>query len=244
MKYLFFDLSETNTGYSILETTNNKIKIIDFGAKSFTGFDCMGEELTEMNKFFIDLLVRIKPDVIGIEDIFSQSIKGYKKLAKIQGICEKACYNYNKAIPIIALASKIRKTFGLVIGNRILSEIQYNKKKKKIPYKVYLEKTLENPTNYRNKFKHIDFTESQYLYYRNNLLYDIRKQEDRNRLTKTYKNGNQALLGKPLDEYDYAKKIVVVLYINKELKTEFTYAENDICDSLLGGLFLIRTVEI
>lgn len=238
MKYLFFDLSTSLSAFALFENE----RLIDFNGKSFKDFECDGQMLKEFEIWIADIIYRSNADIIGAEDIFSQSVTGYKILSKLQGIFEKICYNYNKCIPMLINASEIRKQFDLNIGNRIMTEQEYIKKTKKQKNKKSYQEYLKSPNNYRNKFKDTDFTVCQNYYIKDNILYDIRK--DKKKLLRKFKNGKTKITGSKLNEFDYAKKIVVVNFINKELKLDFCYTDNDYCDALLGGLYLIRKVEI
>ncbi|HNQ20633.1 MAG TPA: hypothetical protein PKI46_06200 [Bacteroidales bacterium] len=228
MLCLFFDLSEKMSAYAVIEDN----KIISYNSESML-CETFAETLFKLNQWIKDIVYKVNPDIIGIEDIFSQSVTGYKKLAKLQAIAELVCYNYNKQEPIFAIAKSIRKHFGLNI-DKVLTEKAYNKKyknKPKTPYSEY----LKNENHYYNKFKHIDFN-TKHLRIVNGELVDIRTK----RTVLITKKGKIKTKGKLISEFDYAKKIVIVDYINRNYNTNFNYNDNDIVDAILGSLFLSK----
>jgi hypothetical protein len=231
MRYLFFDLSEKCSAYALIVDG----KITSYNSQTMLS-KVFGESLYKLYHWIKDVIFKTNPDVIGVEDIFSQSITSYKKLSKLQAIAELICYNYNKETPIFANASAIRKHFGLNI-EPVLSEKQFYKKikkAKKVKYSNY-EDYLKDEKHYFNKFKHIDFDTSHYKIIDGEVV-DIRKYKKVN----ISKKGNISVKGSKISSFDYAKKIVIIDYINRLYGFKFTYQDNDLCDALLGCYFLSK----
>lgn len=227
MKYLFFDLSEKCSAFAVIEGG----QLVSYGNEQMTS-QLFGESLFKLKVWLTDIIHKINTTNIGIEDIFSQSITGYKKLAKIQGIAELVCYNYNKSSPLFANASAIRKYFKLNI-QKVLTEKQYNKKisKKKNNVKTYWE-YLKDENHYYNKFKAIDFNVDCYRIIDGKLV-DTRKIKK----VKISSTGNIKSIGSKINQFDFAKKIVIIDFINRTFKTNFDYNDNDICDAILGAYY-------
>jgi len=231
MRYLFFDLSEKCSAYALIVDG----KITSYNSRTMIS-DIFGESLYKLYHWIKDVVFKTNPDVIGVEDIFSQSVKSYKKLSKLQAIAELICYNYNKETPIFANASTIRKHFGLNI-EKVLSEKQFYKKikkAKKVKYNNY-EDYLKDENHYFNRFKHIDFDTSYYRIIDGEVI-DTRK----HRKVKISKKGNISIKGSRISEFDYAKKIVIVDYIKRIYGIDFNYCDNDVCDAFLGALYLSK----
>lgn len=231
MRYLFFDLSEKCSAYALIVDG----KITSYNSQTMVS-KIFGESLYKLYHWMKDIIFKTNPDIIGVEDIFSQSVTAYKKLSKLQAIAELVCYNYNKETPIFANASTIRKHFGLNI-EKVLSEKQFYKKikkAKKVKYNNY-EDYLKDENHYFNRFKHIDFDTSYYRIIDGEVI-DTRK----HRKVKISKKGNISIKGSKISEFDYAKKIVIVDYIKRIYGIDFNYGDNDVCDAFLGALYLSK----
>ena len=168
-------------------------------------------------------------------------------MSKIQGIVERVAYHYGKPVEFI-MASEIRRYFNLNIA-KIMTEVEYQKHCNKCrqknknyvarPYAAY----LDNPDNYRNQFADIDFKEwVNYVTYNDSIYHIIRDAAILNKPLKPKKKSDPPRfkkLGSPITEFDYAKKIVVVDYLNRQYNLNFSFADNDVADAVLGGLRLL-----
>lgn len=241
---LWFDLSYTGTtGYAVIDKDG---KVIKYGGFNLHDNSSCGGRLTLLESKVNVLIRETAPEVIGVEDIFCQSTTGYKKLAKIQGIVERVAFHHNKPVEFI-MASEIRRYFNLNIS-KILTEAEYNKhcagclKKNKNyivrPYAAY----RDNPDNYLNQFKDIDFSEyANYVTYNDSIYHIVRDAAILNKPLKAKKKNDPPRykkVGSPITEFEYAKKIVVIDYLNKHYNLNFSFADNDVADAVLGGLRL------
>jgi len=211
---LWFDPSTIAFGYAFLENgvLNSYAKFNPLASydTNLFGDNIDGYMLSQIKTYVLNLLNELSPNIIGIEDIFSQNIKDYKIMSKVQGAIEETVYIYNKDIkPFLYMARTVRAYFGLNI-NKMLSAKEYEKYLEKC--KRDNKKPRKQPQNhYRDIFSHIDF--DQFINFR-----------DSN--------------NKKLKEFDFAKKMVVIDKVNQLYNLNLNYNDNDVADAILSATYL------
>lgn len=184
-------------------------KLKEFGEFTLENQDeSFAKGLSILESHINAILSKHKPDIVACEDIFSQNERSFKVLSKIQGVIELLCYKYNRIQPMFIMASTIRAKYGLNIKT-ILTEKQFDKElAKKKPKKELLKY-------------------SSYSEYLSNPKHYIHK----------FPNINFNACKKGMYDYNYAKKIVVIRYLDP-LGNTFDYKDNNICDAILGANYI------
>ena len=218
------DMSTKACSIAIMDTETEKT-IHDFLTPQNNPKTKIGEFLKEIYNFVFGALMNHKPSAFLIEDVFANSgpkgmganLESVKILIKIQAITESAIYEYEKKMGYDHIlvdykyASSVRAMFGFNFKT-VLTETLFLKKQ--------TDKTLK-----KNPYKNMTYEE----YLKNPNHYT-------NKFPEIDFNGYKKL--RSVKPFDYAKKIVVIDYINKRFGTNFDYFDNDITDSYLNVLFL------
>lgn len=115
MKYLGLDYSGAVCAWGCVEDG----KLISYGSFDFLDIKTTpakheGTILMKIYKQTLDLLIKLEPDFVLLEDIFAQNVIGYKKLSKVHGAVMVAMSRYEKEIPItLRWASEVRAPYSL-----------------------------------------------------------------------------------------------------------------------------------
>ena len=233
MKLMSLDLSTKGCSISILNFGDQPFKIeYTFMKPSFgTSKEEIGQLLNEIQEFIETNIEIHQPDAFIIEEIFANNnnLDAVKPLIKIQGVVEQAISRYKKLrncefLVEYKCASSIRAKFGFNI-DRILSENQFEKKQIEISKKPIKKKKDGTPAK-RHPLE--GMTYQQYI----NDPGNYRNKYPDIDFTK-YRTTKPAI-----SEYDYAKKILVIDFVNKEFNFDFTYHDNDKADAVLNVYYL------
>ena len=239
MKLMSLDLSTKGCAIAVLETSvGGKFNkpIGEFMVPQNTTED-MGQLLDEISTFVSHCITTHQPDVFIIEEVFANdnNLDSVKPLIKIQGIVEQVIYRYKMSKkgfqPLVEYrcASSIRAKFGFNI-DRILSENQFNKKQEEISKKKPKIKKDGTPAK-RHPLDGMTYQE-----YINNPNNYRNKYPDVD--FSKYKTIKPAI-----QEYAYAKKILVINFVNKEFGFKFEYNDNDKADAVLNVWYLYLVLK-
>lgn len=212
MKYLGLDYSGAVCAWSCIEDG----KLISYGSFDFSDIKTIpskyeGAVLLKIYRQTLDLLIKLQPDYVLLEDIFAQSVIGYKKLAKVQGAVAVAMARYENEIPIMfKYASEVRAPYDLTLYKPdFMKAIDTNK---------LLSREFRARVAELKKPKKIKLS-----WYR-----------------KAYKFAKKYLKNATEDEFEKAKKGKVISFVNTMYGLSLTYVDNDIADSLLLAHYLYQ----
>lgn len=242
MKLMSLDLSTKGCAIAVL---NSSIKVGDrpfkveytFIKPSFkTNKEEIGQLLNEVQEFVETNIELHQPDAFIIEEIFANNnnLDAVKPLIKIQAVVEQAISRYKlkrQSSPLVEYkcASSIRAKFGFNI-DRILSESQFEKKQIEISKKPIKKKKDGTPAK-RHPLE--GMTYQQYVSDPGNY---------RNKYPEIDFTKYRTI--KPsITEYDFAKKILVINFVNKTFGFDFTYHDNDKTDAVLNVYYLYLVLK-
>lgn len=107
---LALDVSSSSTGYAVLKKGRWSKAKNSFGFIKTTSKMSLGERLCKFRNELEELLDRVKPTHVIIEDVFSgRNIKTMKLLARFSGVAIEISKRKIENEPIIALTSSVRK---------------------------------------------------------------------------------------------------------------------------------------
>lgn len=241
MKLMSLDLSTKGCAIAVLDSDVSKsdgslrdqFKLnTSFMKPSFkTTPQEIGQLLNEIQEFVETNMEFYQPDAFIIEEIFANNnnLDAVKPLIKIQAVVEQTISRYKlkrQSSPLVEYkcASSIRAKFGFNI-DRILSESQFEKKQIEISKKPVKIKKDGTPAK-RHPLE--GMTYQQYVSDPGNY---------RNKYPEIDFTKYRTI--KPsITEYDFAKKILVINFVNKTFGFDFTYHDNDKADAVLNVYYL------
>src|SRR3989338_4619237 len=96
MIILGIDPGDTFIGYGVIKKSGSKLSLVDCGCvKTKTG-DRAGEKLHELEKKLAKIILKHKPELCGVEDIFFfKNLKTAIKVAQARGVILATCRRYN-----------------------------------------------------------------------------------------------------------------------------------------------------
>jgi len=99
MIILGIDPGDTFIGYGVIKKSGSKLSLVDCGCvKTKTG-DRAGEKLHELEKKLAKIILKHKPELCGVEDIFFfKNLKTAIKVAQARGVILATCRRYNVEI--------------------------------------------------------------------------------------------------------------------------------------------------
>lgn len=212
MKCLGLDYSGAVCAWACVEDG----RLISYGSFGFDDLNCIptkkdGAVLNKIYRQTLDILIKLQPDAVLLEDIFSQSVLGYKKLAKVQGAVQVAMARYEIDIPLIMkLASAIRSPYHLSLYKpEFMEHIDMNK---------LLSRKFRERVSELKQPKKIKLS-----WYR-----------------KAYKFVKKYIKAYADTEFDIAKKMRIIDFVNGLYGLQLTYAENDTADAILNSFYLYQ----
>lgn len=212
MKCLGLDYSGAVCAWACIEDG----RLISYGSFGFDDLQCVPtkKDGTVLNKIYrqtLDLLIKLQPDAVLLEDIFSQSVLGYKKLSKVQGAVQVAVARYESDIPLVMkLASEIRAPYNLSLYK---PEFMKMIDMRKLLSRKFRERVAELK---RPKKVKLSWYRKSYMFVKKYL--------------KAYAD----------TEFDIAKKMRIIDFVNGLYDLQLTYVENDIGDSILLAYYLYQ----
>ena len=106
---LGLDVSSRSTGWAVLKN-GRFYKNEDNYGKILLEKQELGVRLYNFRQKLKELLEKVNPDAVIIEDVFSGPSPGTSKLlARFSGVAVELCYEILKAEPTVALATTVRK---------------------------------------------------------------------------------------------------------------------------------------
>ena len=99
MIVLGIDPGDTLIGYGVIKKTGSKLSLVDCGSiKTKTGAKA-GEKLHELEKELTKVILKHKPELCGVEDIFFfKNAKTAIKVAQARGVILATCRRHNVEI--------------------------------------------------------------------------------------------------------------------------------------------------
>jgi crossover junction endodeoxyribonuclease RuvC len=98
MKILGIDPGTVVMGYGVVESENDAIALVDFGAITVPERSPIGERLNLLYNAILDVILRHRPDVVAVEQPFiSKNVKSAMAIGRAQAIALLAAAN--KKIP-------------------------------------------------------------------------------------------------------------------------------------------------
>ena len=96
MIVLGIDPGDTLIGYGVIKKTSSKLSLVDCGCiKTKTGAKA-GEKLHELEKELTKVILKHKPELCGVEDIFFfKNAKTAIKVAQARGVILATCRRHN-----------------------------------------------------------------------------------------------------------------------------------------------------
>ena len=96
MIVLGIDPGDTLIGYGVVKKTGSKLSLVDCGCiKTKTGAKA-GEKLHELEKELTKVILKHKPELCGVEDIFFfKNAKTAIKVAQARGVILATCRRHN-----------------------------------------------------------------------------------------------------------------------------------------------------
>ncbi|MDD4292243.1 MAG: crossover junction endodeoxyribonuclease RuvC, partial [Clostridia bacterium] len=132
--FLGLDFSSKCCGYAVLKrdkspdaTFVNVVEIGDFifdePPKNLEIVD--GYKVRKVFEETTEMLIKFKPDAVLIEEIFAQTVSGYKMLSKVQGAIEAAIYTYNH---VMAAVKPVKTIYRSAVQIRACYSLNTHKK--------------------------------------------------------------------------------------------------------------------
>lgn len=227
-KFMGLDFSSEKCAWALVERrTDEELMTREYVLSSFSSFsfddydkkthgtNINGYKVMHTNLMLLGLLNNIIPDFIFFEEIFAQTVTGYKTLSKIQGAAELACFQHNIHLPIIySYAKEVRAHYGLNVHKKT--------------YMKGLNADLICEKHYQLQLKTLEARSSK--------VDDAKKIK----LHQKIFSKPATYLAK---EYDVYKKQVVVDFVNAKFGLTLSYADNDLADAILNGYHLARVTD-
>ena len=96
MIVLGIDPGDTFIGYGVIKKSGSKLSLVDCGCvKTKTGVKA-GEKLHELEKKLAKIILKHKPELCGVEDIFFfKNLKTAIKVAQARGVILATCRRHN-----------------------------------------------------------------------------------------------------------------------------------------------------
>jgi crossover junction endodeoxyribonuclease RuvC len=96
MKILGIDPGTVVMGYGVIESENDKVALVDFGAITVPEHSNIGERLNYLYNNLLEIIRRHKPDAIAVEQPFiSKNVKSAMAIGRAQAIALLAAANKN-----------------------------------------------------------------------------------------------------------------------------------------------------
>jgi len=94
MKILGIDPGTVVMGYGVIESENDEITLVDFGAITVPVSSGIGERLSLLYNQLLDVILRHRPDVVAVEQPFvSKNVKSAMAIGRAQAIALLAAAN-------------------------------------------------------------------------------------------------------------------------------------------------------
>jgi len=94
MKILGIDPGTVVMGYGVIESENDEITLVDFGAITVPERSGIGERLSLLYNQLLDVILRHRPDVVAVEQPFvSKNVKSAMAIGRAQAIALLAAAN-------------------------------------------------------------------------------------------------------------------------------------------------------
>lgn len=110
MRVIGFDVSSTSTGYATL--SNTRLLKSGTGTIKTSSSTPIWERLAEFKQAVVEVLTKVKPDVVVIEDVYVRHRSVIIILARFSGVILETCASLGYT-PVLMEATKVRKTLGL-----------------------------------------------------------------------------------------------------------------------------------
>ncbi|MCJ7744606.1 MAG: crossover junction endodeoxyribonuclease RuvC [Dehalococcoidales bacterium] len=96
MRILGIDPGTVTMGYGVIESTDETVTVIDYGALKTSARSPMGERLSYLYKELLKVIARYQPEVLAIEQPFvSRNVKSALAIGRSQAIAILAAANKN-----------------------------------------------------------------------------------------------------------------------------------------------------
>lgn len=225
-KYLGLDFSGACCAWSFMVNEgfefDNTLRLISYGSFDFKEIEerhkndktwiIEGHILNKIKSEVSSLLSKLEPDIILLEDIFAQSVTGYKRLSKVQGAVLQALASNRLICPntqlIMKLASEVRAPYKLSLYKpHFMESLDRNK----LQSKLFRERiaSLKQP-----KKKKLSWYRKAWKF-----------------VKKYFKNAVE-------HEFDLAKKNIIIEFVNNRFGLKLDYADNDIADAILLSYYI------
>ncbi len=87
MKILGIDPGTVVMGYGVIESENDEIALVDFGAITVSERAEIGERLSQLYNEILDVILRHRPDVVAVEQPFiSKNVRSAMAIGRAQAI--------------------------------------------------------------------------------------------------------------------------------------------------------------
>lgn len=110
---LGLDISSKSTGYAVLKNGRWTKAKNSFGTIKIPEGLGLGERLTVFKEALVEVLERVKPSSIIIEETFAgRNMSTLKLLSRFSGVAIESCFSFLKVEPQVILASSVRSFLG------------------------------------------------------------------------------------------------------------------------------------
>lgn len=111
MRILGLDISSVSTGHSVLD--DGKLLKRFSGKIKIDNKFSLGKRLDIFDKKINNLIIKVKPDIIIIEDIYLRNTTTFKILSYFHGVAYKHIYSLIGKNPFFIGATKVRNLLGV-----------------------------------------------------------------------------------------------------------------------------------
>ncbi|QQR84144.1 crossover junction endodeoxyribonuclease RuvC [Candidatus Peregrinibacteria bacterium] len=102
MIFLGIDPGLATVGFGAIEAIDGQVRFLDAGVFETPAHSDLGERLDSIRTDFIQILQELKPDVIGMEELyFAQNTASALKVAHARGVLVQVAFEHG--IPLLAL---------------------------------------------------------------------------------------------------------------------------------------------
>lgn len=213
-RFLGLDYSSTHCAWACLDENGQLLSYGDFTFEDISDKipNRIGAILNKVRRETINIISKLQPTHLFIEDIYAQTITGYKTLSKIQGVVEAVCYSYPEIEIMYRNALEVRGFYKLILTKKpfVAKYGDANIAKKIITKYFRIAAAKLKP---QKKFK-LD------------------------RYRRIWKRIKKSLKHYLIKEFDYYKKKIVIDYVNKKYNLKLEYDDNDTSDALVNATWL------